>query len=163
MNPRPEEEMTISTAAKPDAAVGTIRRLLLALVVLGIVGLLLELVLLEHTESATQWIPIGVLSAGLAAAVALAIRPSRATVRAFQLLMVAFVGAAVLGLILHYRGNVAFEREMDATIGGLSLVWLALRGATPSLAPGAMAQLGLIGLILAYRHPALRSGNADAP
>ena len=35
------------------------------------------------------------------------------------------------------------------------LVWKALRGATPALAPGALAQLGLLGLLYTYRHPAL--------
>ena len=43
---------------------------------------------------------------------------------------------------------------------GLELVWEALKGATPALAPGAMAQLGLVGLAFAYRHPLL-SGPAD--
>jgi hypothetical protein len=30
-----------------------------------------------------------------------------------------------------------------------------LRGAIPALAPGAMAQLGLLGLLVSYRHPAV--------
>ena len=34
---------------------------------------------------------------------------------------------------------------MDPALHGLDLFWSALRGATPALAPGAMAQLGLIG------------------
>ena len=157
--------MTILRDPRRDDAPGTLRRLLFALVILGIVGLLAELVLLEHTESATQWIPIGVLGGGLIAAIALGLRPSRGTVRGFQLLMVLFVVAGVLGLILHYRSNVEFELEMDATIAGWGLVWRSLRGATPSLAPGAMAQLGLLGLILTYRHPALHSAQlpSNAP
>jgi hypothetical protein len=149
--------MTILRDPRQDDAPGTLRRLLLALVFLGIVGLLLELVLLEHTESATQWIPLGVLGGGLIAAIALALRPSHGTVRAFQTLMALFVAAGLLGLVLHYRSNVEFELEIDATAAGWELVWRSLRGATPSLAPGAMAQLGLLGLILTYRHPALHS------
>ena len=159
---RPDQEMTIPHDARRDDAPGTIRRLLLALVLVGIVGLLVELILLEHTESATQWIPLGVLGGGLIAAIALALRPSHGTVRGFQALMGLFVVAGMLGLVLHYRSNVEFELEMDATAAGWGLVWQSLRGATPSLAPGAMAQLGLLGLILTYRHPALHSGDPDA-
>ena len=155
--------MTILRDPRQHDVPGTIRRLLLGLVLLGIVGLLVELALLGHTESATQWIPIGVLGAGLIGAIALTVRPSRTTVRGFQALMVLFVAAGMLGLVLHYRSNVEFEREMDATAAGWRLIWQSLRGATPSLAPGAMAQLGLLGLILTYRHPALHSAQLPFP
>jgi hypothetical protein len=40
---------------------------------------------------------------------------------------------------------------------GLELFWEAMKGATPSLAPGVMAQLGLLGLACTYRHPLLRA------
>ncbi len=36
---------------------------------------------------------------------------------------------------------------MDDAADGLVLLWRSLRGATPALAPGALAQLGLLGLI----------------
>lgn len=135
---------------------GTIRRLLLALVLFGIMGLALELLLLEHFESIWQWVPLVVLGAGFANGIAVAVRPTHLTIRTFQALMALCIGTALLGLYLHYDGNVEFEREMDASARGLDLFWRSLRGATPALAPGAMAQIGLLGLILAYRHPALR-------
>lgn len=134
---------------------GVLRRLLLAVVMIGIAGLGAELLLLEHFESVQQWIPLGVLGFGLLGGLALGLRPTRATVRLFQAAMVLAVAAGLLGLYLHYRGNAEFELESDASVRGLALVWAALRGATPALAPGAMVQLGLLGLILAYRHPAL--------
>jgi thiamine transporter ThiT len=134
---------------------GPTRRLLLALILFGTIGLLLELVLLEHVESVWQWIPIAVLAIGLASTAVVAVRPARRTVRVFQAVMGSFVGVGLLGLYLHYQGNAAFEREMDASVRGLALFWRSMRGATPALAPGALAQLGLLGLIQAYRHPAL--------
>lgn len=139
---------------------GTLRRLLLGLVLLGIVGLLLELLLLEHTESTTQLVPFAALGAGVLVTIAAAARPNRTVVRLFRATMVLFVAVGVAGVLLHFRGNLAFEREMDATVGGLALVWLALRGATPALAPGAMVQLGLLGLLATYRHPALEGGRS---
>ena len=132
-----------------------LRRGLLALILLGIVGLGAELFLLEHTESVWQWLPFGVLGAGLAAGVAVALHPSRVTIRLFQAAMALCVAVGVLGLYLHYDGNVAFERESDPAAAGWDLFWRSLRGATPALAPGALVQLGLLGLVWAFRHPAL--------
>jgi hypothetical protein len=138
---------------------GVLRRLLLALVMVGALGLGAELFLLEHFESAWQWAPLAVLAFVVAAGGAMGLRPARATVRLFQLAMVLAVAAGLVGLYLHYRGNAEFELESDATVKGVALVWAALRGATPALAPGAMVQLGLLGLILAHRHPALGARN----
>ncbi len=135
---------------------GRVRRLLLGVILIGIAGLAAELVLLEHTEDTLQWVPLVSLAVGFVLALAVAFRPSPATLRPFQAVMAAFVVAGALGVYLHLRGNVEFELESDPKLRGLPLVWAALKGATPSLAPGALAQLGLLGLVLTYRHPALR-------
>jgi hypothetical protein len=135
---------------------GTVmRRLLLALVFIGAAGLEVELLLLEHFESALQWTPLVLLGVVLAAVLLVWRRPSPATVRFFQAVMALCVAAGVVGVFLHYRGNVEFELEREP-LHGLKLFWEAIRGATPALAPGAMAQLGLLGLVYSYRHPALR-------
>lgn len=132
-----------------------IRPMLVALVLLGVVGLSLELLLLDHYESFTQLIPFGVLAAGLFTGGWLLRAPARRSVLAFGVVMALFVGVGVLGLYLHWAGNRAFELEMEPGTGGWLLAWRSLRGATPSLAPGAMIQAGLVGLIAIYRHPAL--------
>ncbi|HEX2208191.1 MAG TPA: hypothetical protein VHG93_10955 [Longimicrobium sp.] len=135
---------------------GALRRLLIAVVLFGMVGLAAELVLLEHVESVWQWVPLVALGLGFASGAALLLRPSSATVRIFQGMMGIFVAAGVLGLYLHYRGNAEFEREMDRGIRGLELFWAALKGATPALAPGTLVHFGLLGLACTFRHPALR-------
>lgn len=135
-----------------------LRRVLLLLVVVGIVGLMAELLLLEHTESFNQWIPLIVLAIGLIACAVVMFRPAPRSIRFFQWIMASFVIAGILGLYLHYRGNVEFALERNPEMQGLRLVWKALRGATPTLAPGALAQLGLLGLAFTYRHPALSGG-----
>jgi hypothetical protein len=66
--------------------------------------------------------------------------------------------AGVAGVILHGKGNLEWALERDASLHGWALVWKILRGATPLLAPGAMAQLGLLGLLYTYHHPALERG-----
>ena len=133
-----------------------LRRLLLGLVVLGAIGLEAELLLLEHYESAWQFTPLVLLGVVPVAAALVWRQPSPATVRFFQAVMALCVAAGLLGVFLHYDGNVEFELEREPLLRGLALFWEAVRGATPALAPGAMAQLGLLGLVYTYRHPALR-------
>lgn len=128
----------------------TLRQLVFAIIILGIVGLVAELLLIEHTESFTQWIPLISLIAGLGSSVWLALRPGRYALRTFQVVMAGFVLAGVAGVYFHFAGNVEFALERDSALSGASLVWKALRGATPALAPGALAQLGLLGLAYTY-------------
>ena len=132
-----------------------LRRILLAIYFVGALGLGAELFLLEHFEDVWQWVPLVLLGAGVLAGLAVALRPGRALVLAFRALMVLFVAAGAVGAYLHLRGNVEFELESDPALRGAALIWESLKGATPALAPGALAQLGLVGLALAYRHPAL--------
>ena len=138
----------------PD--LGLLRRAMLALVLLGMLGLIAELVLLEHYEDPWQWTPLVLLGVGLPLALVAARRPGAGVLRAFRILMALYVLAGLVGVVLHLKGNVEFELERNPSIRGLPLAWEVLRGATPALAPGALAQLGLLGLLFAFRHPALR-------
>ena len=147
--------LTVSEGAE-SPTIAPLRQLLLGLVVLSIGGLLVELVLLEHYDTAWKWTPLVVLLVALAATVVVWLRPTPRAIRFFQGVMLLSMIAGVLGLYLHYRGNVEFEVERDPSLRGLALFWEAIRGATPTLAPGAMTQLGLLGLAFAYRHPILR-------
>ncbi len=146
-------------ATAPGAADGApaLRGALLALVLVGAAGLLAELLLLEHWDDPWQWAPLGLLAAVLALGPALWRRPGAATLRLFRALMLLCVAAGAAGVVLHYLGNAEFETESDPALTGLALFWAAVRGATPALAPGAMAQLGAVGLLFAWRHPVLRT------
>ena len=47
--------------------------------------------------------------------------------------------------------------ESQPTLAGMALFWEAIRAKTPPLlAPGAMVQLGLLGLVYTYKHPMLK-------
>jgi hypothetical protein len=132
----------------------TLRGLLLALLLFGIAGLVPELVLLEHYDSVEQWIPLVMLGLSLVATLGLWRRPSRRTLSIFRGVMMLCVVAGALGLYYHYAGNVEFALERNPSLRGLPLMLKAMGGATPTLAPGALAQLGLLGLVYGYRHPA---------
>ena len=70
--------------------------------------------------------------------------------------MALFILSGFVGTFLHFRANIEFEVEMYPGLAGFELYWKAIQGASPpSLAPGAMIALGLLGLIYMYRHPSL--------
>jgi len=135
------------------------RRILLAILLLGVIGITVELLLLGHDEDLNQLIPLGLSVATLIASVAVAVKPSFATVRVFQLVMVLLIASGALGMYFHFSANTEFQLEMDPSLRGLQLFRKAiLAKAPPALAPGAMTQLGLIGLAYTFRHPALGNG-----
>lgn len=131
------------------------RTLLLAVILIGIIGLQAELLLLDHAETFNQWIPHLTLAIGLLSVGVVYLKPSPLSVKVFRGVMLGFIAIGLLGVFLHYRGNVEFAQERWPTMGGFALMWKALRGATPAMAPGALAQLGLLGLLYTYRNPAL--------
>lgn len=138
-----------------------IRRLLLALVVAGTAVFILELVLIEHTESAWQWSPLVVLVAGLLVEGAALVRPGPGTLRALRAAMVLFIVFGLVGIYLHFRGNLLFELEMEPGAGGLGLLWRAAGGGVPTLAPAGLVGLGFVGLIHTMNHPSLRSQQGE--
>lgn len=135
------------------------RRILLTILWLGMAGVSLELWLMAHTEDVYQLIPLWLAGAGSVTSVVVARRPSIASVRLFQAVMALFLVSGVIGMVLHFQVNIEFQQEMDAALSGLALLQKAiLAKSPPALAPGAMIQLGLIGLAYTFRHPALASG-----
>ena len=128
---------------------------MLALLLTGVLGAGAELLLLAHTEGAWQLVPDILLGLALLVGGWHGLTGSASSLRALRLLMAVFVVVGLAGLVLHYRGNVEWELERTPEIGGLALFREAVMGATPTLAPGTMILLGLLGLLYGYHHPAL--------
>jgi hypothetical protein len=138
----------------PGAATLTgIRRFLLLLFLLGVIGTGVELILLGHTEGPWQWAPIALMTFSLATLISHLAVSGPASLRVFQGTMALFVLSGAVGLWLHYHGNAEFELELYPARRGFELFRESLTGATPTLAPGAMLELGLLGLAYTYRHP----------
>jgi len=150
-----------SRTTRERTTLAVIRGGLVILLVLGLVGLLAELLLLEHIEDPWQRLPIFLIIASLIVLGWHAADRGPLSIRFLQGSMILIVATGVLGLMLHFKGNIAFELEMEPSMIGWPLIWAALEGATPTLAPGAMVQLGLIGLAYTYRHPSLRTAGED--
>ncbi len=140
--------------ASPDL-LSLLRRGLLALILFGATGLVAELVLLEHYEDAPQLIPFGLLSVTLLVAAWHWRDGTRRSLRAFQSVMLLLVIAGPVGVVLHVKGNFEAEREFNPSLLGLDLWLEVIRGEAPMLSPGTLVQLGLLGLLYAFRHPTL--------
>ncbi len=131
-----------------------IRPLLLWLFLLGALGAGSELVLLGHYEAFWQRAPLMLIGLSLALlTIRLFVKNAR-LLRAFQCCMALFVASGAVGSWLHYQSNLEFELEMNPSAAGWALIFEALQGAMPALAPGTMAYLGLVGLLYAWKHPA---------
>lgn len=63
--------------------------------------------------------------------------------------------AAPAGIYFHLTGNYTTEHDFDPSLLGFDLWLTVIRGEAPSLAPGTLAQFGLLGLLYSWRHPAL--------
>ena len=137
-------------------ALSTLRSILLWTLLLGAAGMMAELLLIGHVESAAQFIPLVLLATGVLAAIVLLAVPSKTGFTALRILMILFLGSGIVGIGLHYQGNTEFELEMHPSLSGIELLSKTLTGATPVLAPGSMSLLGVIGLASTYRHPLLR-------
>ena len=134
------------------------RALILILFYVGVLGTAAELVLLGHYEDYRQWAPLALFASSLGAGIGLAVGPRKQALRIFRWVAIGFVIAGFTGVYYHYVGNADFELEMYPTLSGFDLLRESLTGATPALAPGSVAHLGLLGLLYTFRHPELARG-----
>jgi len=143
----------VDGATRESETLAAIRRLLLGALAIGVLGTIGELILLRHIDQPAQWIPLVCLGACIPVLIWHTVAPSTASVRVLQGLMLAFVALGVIGVGLHYDGNVEFERELHPDERGWTFIRKTVAGATPVFAPGSMVLLGLVGLAHAYHHP----------
>jgi hypothetical protein len=137
-----------------DAVLSSLRRFLLALLVLGLGGVGVELLALAHYEDSWQFAPLVLIALAFVVIGWHLFDGSHATVRVLRVVMVMFIVAGALGIFFHYRGNLEFQLEIDPSQDHWSLFKKVIRAhSPPALAPGVMAQLGLLGLAYTYRYP----------
>ena len=146
--------MTESAGARDLQTLGAVRRVLSLLLLVALIGTFIELLLLEHDESALQVIPLVLLACGVVALVSTTLHPRVIVVTMFRISMVLLILSGALGLALHYRANLEFQRDLTPSLGSVELFWKVMAAkAPPALAPAVLAQLGGLGLVYAYRLP----------
>jgi len=143
-----------------ESRLSSLRKILLAILALGMMGSLTELILLKHSEEIFQWVPLVLLGVGLLALTWHGVSGSALSLRLLRWLMYGFVTAGVAGIYFHFQGSAEFKLESQPNLAGMALFWEAIRAkAPPLLAPGAMVQLGLLGLAYTYKHPVLQESH----
>jgi len=88
------------TGASTDS-VQLLRRWLLALLVLGLVGTVTELILLSHYEQPLQLVPVVLIALALVVVVWHVMRHQAASLHALQVVMALFVLAGFVGVVAH--------------------------------------------------------------
>ena len=134
-----------------------LRRTLLGIISLGVVGTLTELFLMGHYKEATQWPPIILLALTAIGVVMMVIKPTPRNIKLFRWLMLLVAVSSLVGIFFHLKGNIEFKLETKPDLAGLALLWKSIQGGIPVLAPGMMAQVGLLGLAYTFRHPNLKT------
>src|SRR5258708_38953990 len=127
------------------------RRWILIILVLGLVGTVTELVVLEHYEQPLQFVPLVLIVAALGVLWWEFRRRDVASRRAMQIVMALFVLAGFGGLAAHFYGSAEYQLELNPDMSTWELLEKILRAkAPPLLAPGMMLQLGLLGLAYVF-------------
>jgi hypothetical protein len=134
-----------------------LRRWILVILVLGLLGTVTELLLLEHYEQPLQFVPLVLIVAALAVLWWEFRRHDLASRRATQIMMALFVLAGFVGFVAHFQGSAEYQLELNPDMSNWELLEKILRAkAPPLLAPGMMLQLGLLGLAYVFSDPRFR-------
>ena len=142
-----------------EQVLGLLRRWILVIILLGIIGTVTELLLLEHYEEPLQYVPLVLLAAALLVMAWLAASYNAASLRAMQIVMVLYVLSGFAGFIAHFVGSAEYQLELDPDMSTLDMLEKILHAkAPPLLAPGMMLQLGLLGLAYVYTDREWRKG-----
>ncbi len=136
----------------PADTLSILRWGVLSVLGLGLTGVGVELLLIQHYEEPWQLAPLILVAVSLAVILWHAAGRSRASVRGLQAAMLLCLVGGLTGVGLHFRGAAEFQLEIDPSMTGTALVRKVMRAkAPPVLAPGVMVQLGLLGLVYAHR------------
>ena len=133
----------------------TLRKIVAAIFLLSSIATAIELILIEHTEDAWQWIPLLLLPAGMFLFVLQIVIRKVAIVWIFRMIMLLCLISGIVGVGLHYKAKVEFKLETNPDLKGWELISESIQGSSlpPVLAPGIMIQIGLLGWAYTYQHP----------
>jgi hypothetical protein len=134
-----------------DSVVERLRLWVLGVLVLGLIGTVTELVLLEHYEQALQFVPLVLIVLGVVVLAWYYASGNTASLRALQIVMGLFVLSGFAGMLAHFNGSMEYQLELNPDMSTWELWEKILHAkAPPLLAPGMMMQMGLLGLAYAF-------------
>ena len=131
--------------------VGMLRLWILGVLVLGLLGTVVELILLSHYEQPVQLVPVVLIVLALIVLAWHVMGHSAASLRVLMGLMILFVFAGFAGFVAHFHGSAEFQLDLEPSLSTWELLEKVMRAkAPPLLAPGMMMQLGLLGLAYVF-------------
>jgi hypothetical protein len=131
--------------------VGMLRLWILGVLVLGLLGTVVELVLLSHYEQPVQLVPVVLIVLAVVVLAWHVMGHSAASLRVLMGLMILFVFAGFAGFVAHFHGSAEFQLDLEPSLSTWELLEKVMRAkAPPLLAPGMMMQLGLLGLAYVF-------------
>jgi hypothetical protein len=92
------------------------RRLMLLLLSVAMIGTAVDLMLLDHHEDFWQMVPLGVIALGVVSVMLSTIKGGVGSVMLMRVTMALFVCSGFVGMGLHYIGNNEFQLEMDPSL-----------------------------------------------
>ena len=137
----------IGPMQKPDNKTRRFRlkQVIIATLLFMMIGTVLELYLLHHYEGTLQLIPLLCIGISTLMVFMLFFQRTDFLVGLFKLVLGITALSGIYGTFLHLRANYEFEQEMKPTAHGWDLFLESLSGALPTLAPGSMIVLALLG------------------
>jgi hypothetical protein len=122
----------------PTPSLPLLRIILIGLNAIASVSFLLELIFLQHFNETLQWIPIIAASLGIIAVIA-SLQSNTITRAIVILAALALLGAGGLGALVHLIRNIGYAEGKG--------LWAILTGPAPTMAPLALANVGLLLLL----------------
>lgn len=132
-----------------------LRRFLLVVAGLVFATTTAELALVEHDESFVQIIPYILCGSGIVVVAMLVWWPKRGVLLVSRVVLAVVALGSFYGWYEHVAHNLAFELEIRPNATTRDVLWDALAGASPLLAPGILALGSALAYAATYRHPAL--------
>ena len=130
---------------------GMLRLWILGVLLLGLLGTVVELVLLSHYEQPVQLVPVVLIVLALIVLAWHVMGHSAGSLRVLMGLMILFVLAGFAGFVAHFHGSAEFQLDLEPSLSTWELLEKVMRAkAPPLLAPGMMMQLGLLGLAYVF-------------
>jgi hypothetical protein len=124
---------------------------IVAVLVLGFLGTITELILLEHYEEPLQFVPLVLIVLAVATLAWHLARGDATSLNALLVIMSLSVIAGFVGFVAHFYGSAEFQLDLDPEMSTWELIDKVLRAkAPPLLAPGMMIQLGLLGIAYVF-------------
>jgi hypothetical protein len=142
------------------SVVERLRLWVLGVLWLGLIGTVVELILLEHYEQALQFVPLVLIVLAMLVLAWHMLQPGAGSLRSLQVVMALFALAGFAGMAAHFNGSAEYQLELNPDMSNWELLDKILHAhAPPLLAPGMMLWMGLLGLAYAYTDIRYRGSN----